>query len=475
MSTPYIVKKLTPEVYGVYVLATSLMGLMSFLDLGFGQGIIKFVPHYVAKRDFERINGIIDTSLVVYMGMGIVGGVVILASSTILARDIFHISENHFQAAVVSFRIVGFGFLVTFVSAVFSSIPKALQRYDVAVKIQNLTWFFSVVSVVVVLYLGKGLVTVMAIYVAFQILGTVLYFVACETLLPTIRIRLKPSKDIFREIFGFSLYTAINSITGNLVSRFDKMIIGGFLGAEAVTYYQIPFLIVQMANGLVNAMFQFLFPAVSYFHALGEISRLRELYRKATIYVVSLALIITSGLVFLGKSFITIWMGQDFAGKTGLVMPIVATVFLFKTVSDVGYYFFNGLGKSQVNMISSLVGAICYLVGAVFIVPAFRLTGAAATFGFILVPLPYFFFTLVRSIDEEMSWHLQILAKISIFLVLIHIATHFISVPPVLSSLVAYGIVAIVCSVMLLFVLRIAGPNDIRDLKSKLKFEKALK
>jgi O-antigen/teichoic acid export membrane protein len=50
ITTPYIVHKLNTEVYGIYVLAISLVGLLSFLDLGFGQGIIKFVSRYEAKK-----------------------------------------------------------------------------------------------------------------------------------------------------------------------------------------------------------------------------------------------------------------------------------------------------------------------------------------------------------------------------------------------------------------------------------------
>jgi O-antigen/teichoic acid export membrane protein len=72
-TTPYIVHKLNPEVYGIYVLAISLMGLLSFLDLGFGQGIIKFVSHYEAKQDYQRINDIINTSLIINLIIGVFG------------------------------------------------------------------------------------------------------------------------------------------------------------------------------------------------------------------------------------------------------------------------------------------------------------------------------------------------------------------------------------------------------------------
>jgi O-antigen/teichoic acid export membrane protein len=73
-TTPYIVHKLNTDIYGIYVLAISLMGMLSFLDLGFGQGIIKFVSHYEAKNDFKRINEIINTSLLINIAMGLLGG-----------------------------------------------------------------------------------------------------------------------------------------------------------------------------------------------------------------------------------------------------------------------------------------------------------------------------------------------------------------------------------------------------------------
>ena len=43
---PYMVRKLTPEVYGIYILCISIAGMLSFLDMGFGQGIVRFVSKY---------------------------------------------------------------------------------------------------------------------------------------------------------------------------------------------------------------------------------------------------------------------------------------------------------------------------------------------------------------------------------------------------------------------------------------------
>jgi Polysaccharide biosynthesis protein. len=111
VTTPYILHKLTPEVYGIYVLAISLIGLMSFLDLGFGQGIIKFVSHYEARGDYERINKIVLTSLVIYTVMGLIGAFVIYLLSDFLVSSVFKLSLNNLAMGSLAFKIVAFGFL----------------------------------------------------------------------------------------------------------------------------------------------------------------------------------------------------------------------------------------------------------------------------------------------------------------------------------------------------------------------------
>lgn len=152
-TTPYIVHKLTPEIYGIYILVISIMGLMSFLDLGFGQGIVKFVAQYEAKEDYERINGIIGTSLVIYVIMGLLGYAVISSLSGILVHNVFKISIRHAKSALIAFQIAGIGFFISMLNGIVSNIPRALQRYDLVVKVQNAVWFFSTMSAIVLLYL----------------------------------------------------------------------------------------------------------------------------------------------------------------------------------------------------------------------------------------------------------------------------------------------------------------------------------
>jgi O-antigen/teichoic acid export membrane protein len=418
-TTPYIVHKLTPEVYGIYVLAISLMGLLSFLDLGFGQGIIKFVSHYEAKGDFKRINDIINTSLFINVIMGLLGAVIIFTFSKFLSLYVFKVKSEHLETSILSFQIVSVGFFLNLLSSTFSNIPKALQRYDVAVKIQNFVWFCSIMSSVLLLYLGYGLVEMMTFYVIFQLLGVFLYYYSSKKLLPTLKLSLSFKKDVFKEIFGFSVYTSINAITGNIVFRVDKMIISYFLGTAAVTYYQIPFMIVQMANGFISSVIQFLMPAVSFINSFGDKEKLKELYIKYTKYLFLTSIIIFSGLVLLGKPFLILWIGNNIAEKSYSLLIIIALVFFFVSISNVGYYFYNGIGKSYINMISSFVGSVSYLVAAVLLVPKYSLIGAAVAFSFILLPYPVYIHYLNKIVGVEQKFYIDLLLKALVYIIVI--------------------------------------------------------
>jgi O-antigen/teichoic acid export membrane protein len=426
ITTPYIVHKLGTEIYGMYVLAISLAGILSFLDLGFGQGIIKFVSHYEAKNDFRKINEIVNTSLLINIAMGLLGGLIIFLLSDFLSKKVFKVKPEQIELAVTSFKIVSIGFILNLISSTFSNIPKALQRYDISVKAQNTVWFLSVISSVIVLYLGYGLVEMLIFYVIFQFSGLIFYFWFSKKLIRNLKLSLKFNKDVFKEIFGFSIFTAINNIAGIMVFRLDKMIIAHFLGPSAVTYYQIPFTIVQMANNFVSSVIQFLFPVVSFLNSTGERDKLKQMYIKSTKTVIAFSLIIFSGLVLFGKPFLKIWIGEEISEIAYPLLVIISLVYFFISISNVGYYYYNGLGLSEINMISSFVAAIAYVVSAIILIPVFNLKGAALSFVFVLLPYPVYIYILNKLISFSQVEYLKMLGK-SVILIAVILALNFVS------------------------------------------------
>jgi len=420
ITTPYIVHKLTTEIYGVYVLAISIIGVMSFLDLGFGQGIIKFVSQYEGRKDYEKINKIIGMSFFIYIAMGLVGFILIFTISDILAKNVFKISAEYVQTASLAFKITAFGFFINFIKAIFLNIPKAVQRYDVSVKIQNSIWFCSTITIVVLLYSGKGLIEVLIAYIFFQLIGLIVFYNTSRKILPTLKISICFDKSVFKEVFGFSIFTAISSVGGSVIFRVDKMIIGRFLGTEAVAYYQIPFMMVQMANSLLSAITDHLIPASSsLFYSGKKIVVLQNLYKKYTKYILLLSTIINSIFLILGQNLLRLWMGIDFAERTGGVIPFLSIIFFFMSIATVGIKLLYGLGYSKVNMFSSLLGLVSYMLAMSFLIPKLGILGAPVAFSFVLISHPIFLFFVGKIISVKQNWTYFTIGKCGLIMLVV--------------------------------------------------------
>ena len=406
-TTPYILHKLTPEVYGIYVLAISLMGLMSFLDLGFGQGIIKFVSQYEASRNYERINRIISTSFVIYFIMGLVGALIIFFFSDIFAIKIFKLSGARKSIGINAFRIVSVGFLLSFISGLFSSIPKALQRYDVAVKVQNAIWFASVMTSILLLYLGRGLVEILIGYSICQFIGVVVYAYISKAILSSLKFDFGFDKSVFKEIFGFSIFVSLNVISGNIVTRLDKMIVSYFLGTSAVSFYTIPFNLASMVSSLVGNSNQFIFPAISNLNSKRNESQIKYYFMRALDYTALISTFLMTIFIIFSDRFIYAWLGKDFAENTYHLAPIFGFTFFFSCLSSVSLWYYTALNRTHINLISSLVGSASYLVAILLLIPLFGLKGAAFSFMFILLPFPIYNFYISKIVGIKFKEYIS--------------------------------------------------------------------
>lgn len=474
ITAPYIVHKLTPEIYGIYILSTSLMGLMSFFDLGFGQGIIKFVSEYEAKKDFKSIGNVIGVSAYIYFIMGIIGAVIIFAFANNLVV-LFKINENYRDLARYVFHITAIGFFINFVTSIFSPIPMALQRYDISTKAQTIMWLLLNLSIVGLLYLGYGLKEIIIISLVFGLVRLVTYFFIYKRMLPNIPFKPNFKPWVFKKIFSFSVFTAINGITGNIVFRVDKMIISSFLGTTAVTYYTIPFMVIQMGFGLINSATQPIFPATSNLSSLGLKEELKEIHRKATKYTAVISSVFTAGFIILGGTFLILWMGADFARNAEGLIPIIAIVFFFQSVSVPSFHIYNGLGFSRINMISSLVGSSAYLLAALILIPVLKLTGAALSFAFTLLPFPFYFYYLHRIIETGNKDFCVLLLKtmsiIGIIYSLFFIFSNILNIQPSIISFIIIGMFLTIISLVMILNFDLLKKEELIYIIKKLRRE----
>jgi O-antigen/teichoic acid export membrane protein len=104
--SPYLIRKLGDEGFGVWVLAFGLIENYWILDLGLRSATVKYSAHYRATAEPEKINEVLNTGIAFFSVLA----VVLLAGTLYLSRHIerlFQVSPAYRDALAFLVLVVG--------------------------------------------------------------------------------------------------------------------------------------------------------------------------------------------------------------------------------------------------------------------------------------------------------------------------------------------------------------------------------
>src|SRR5438552_7870896 len=77
ITVPIVVHALGTQAYGLYVLATLLLGYTAFLDLGLTPAVVRSLATHHLAGDDSALEALIGTALSLLLGLGLIGGIII--------------------------------------------------------------------------------------------------------------------------------------------------------------------------------------------------------------------------------------------------------------------------------------------------------------------------------------------------------------------------------------------------------------
>lgn len=461
-ATPYIVFKLGKDEFGILSLVTVVLGFFALLDMGFSSASMKYVSEYHAKKDLQTTNHIVRVSISVYLVMGVIGALAIaLLTNTIVTR-ILRIPAELVNVARFAFYVASFGFVANTMTIVFSSIPKALQRYDISTKISILVSTGTILLTVIALHFGYRLREVVIVNLSMSLVGVFCFVVVSKRLMPGLSLALSFERTAFKRLFFFGGYSFINEICGKAWFQFDRLIIGAMMGTSYVTYYVVPATLATRIHGLVSSITNVLFPLSSDLVATNQMARLKQVYLRATKYTLVLSTAISLPLFALSHTILSLWMGAEFAKNSSYVMSLLALSYCLVSMAVIPYYFFNGLNKPQVNAFYGVINGVANVTSCLLLVPRLGLKGAAISSLIGIASLPAFIYHITRAMDLNMrellrTIYLKIIAAGAAELIITRLLSNVITSLP--SLLLLYP-VCVISFVLVLYGLRYFDEED---------------
>lgn len=353
---------------GVWSIVMAASSIVRASDLGFSSGMVKFVAKYKAHERIDKINSLIQTSIIsvsIFLG-GIALGIFLILNKImpLIVPDYHYINEatKLMPYVIVSFVIMG-------ISSVFLSSIDGIQRID----IRNLitiagTLIYTVAIIIFVHFYGFiGLGYAQVTQSIFMLIVS-WYYTHRLLQLPLKLPHLWNYQD-FKEMFSYNAYIQLNSIVVLLLDPVTKILLSRYGGLEFVTYYEMANRLVMQVRAIIVNANQVLVPVIADINEKNQ-QMIVDLYYNTYAFIVFISTVAYTLLAIATPVIGQLWIGYFqplFVHITYLVIVALALNTL------IGPAYFTNLGTGHVidntasqiliglsNIILGLIGGLLW-------------------------------------------------------------------------------------------------------------------
>ena len=374
--TPFILRELGRDLFGLWTLVGSVVTYGALLDFGIATAVTKYVAEYHSRGEMEEANRLIATSLWLYIGLGL--SVFILSGVLAFIFPLFfQISPDQRELAMWMVLLSGLGLGVSLPGGTGNAILKGLQRYDLANIVNTVGFLIYIFSVMIVLLLGGGILGIVAINIPLTLLLQIPTIWLIRRSAPELRFSFRGARmSLVRQVASFSSALFVINIAGQLQTKTDEIVIGGFMPIRNVTPYAIARRLSETPQMLSDQFIRVLLPVASQLNAEKNKDQLRKVYLASTRLGLASFLPVGTGVVVLAAPFLTIWVGAAYAEYAYLVL-ILAGASLFATSQWPAGVILQGMSKHRYLAVTSLASGLANLTLSLILVKRIGLLGVA--------------------------------------------------------------------------------------------------
>ena len=373
---PINVHYLGTSAYGLWMLSASVTTYFSVLDLGYGSAVVKFVAEYRAKRNPRALNEILSTLFTVFTLIGVAAYAIALVVAALMPV-IFNLDPAQVNTGRIVLLIIAANVTLHFICAVYGGVVNGFQRYYLNNVIGTVTSIAGAVVNVAILWLGYGLIELVAATTLVRMAPYFLYRRNAIRAFPELSLRFGSfSRERLREVTGFSVWVAIIDWSARLSYSIDPLMIGIFLNTAAVGVYAVGLRLSEVLLRMTNQLQVFLFPAVVHRAVTGRVEDQRHLFVRATRFQIAVAIALCAMVAADADILIRTWVGAGF--ENGVVTAqILAGVVILRAWMAMPGTLLKGSGQHPFFAKVAAASTVANVLLSVGLVQIFGVVGVA--------------------------------------------------------------------------------------------------
>lgn len=383
--TPFIVHSLGLATYGVWSLLNSVIGYLGLVDLGIRGGLGRFINTYIARREPERVDETVSTSLAFLTAVSVVAISVAFILSMYF-RDFFPRTPRELEEEIrLALPAMAIGLWLAFLGSVFRTVLAALDRFDLVNAVGLMSLALRAAATIAVLQLGWGLTGLVAATVGTSLFSALACAALARRLQPDMRITVRRvSGERFGEMWKFGIVAFSSRSASTLAVQSGPLIAMTFLGPAAVGVYGIAVQLTQSCQRVIEQLGTTMYPSLMRLAGVTDKAGLAALFTRNARYSYSIACLLYIGLLVFAPAFLALWVGPDFDPAVP-VIRILAVADLVGFLTSTGTLTLFGLGKLRMSFVVSTFDAIATVALSVLFTGPFGLGLPGLALG-VLVP-----------------------------------------------------------------------------------------
>ena len=354
--------------YGAFVqvqVITSFVALVCLL--GLNDGYIRYI------YETERPGGLFTSLSLLVTTTGIIGASSVVALANILSKYTLQ------STAYTTLFVLGGGYVL--VHALFM-LSRSYYRANRRIKIYSL---FEVIDV----YLSVIVVLLLVLIVDGDIVEVFAALLAVHTIV-VIGIYAgvardgglaRPTTEQLRPCLRFSVNSMGNIVSGSLLHKIDRVLIGFFLGASAVGIYSAAYSVGQLMKLYYQPINTSFFPEFSKLWMEEEFENIREYTRSGIRYSAMVGIPTIAGFALIGRDVLNLLSTANVAVEGFLPLLLIAAAMYCRGVGSFYSGLFFASGNSRIPFVLQFSAVVVNLLLNLMLIPLLDIVGAAlATF-----------------------------------------------------------------------------------------------
>lgn len=462
-----IARQFGPEVYGLFSLAVMVIGwFVAFSSFGLSNGLIRFIPIYRGKKEFNKIKYLFKISTTILFFSSLIAAFILFFSADFISIKFFHDS-----GLIIFLKIFSFLIPLWIFSDFLISILRAYEEISWYSFIFNILQnAVKVLTLALLVFLGFNSNSVIFSYLlGFLSMFLVAYFV-CKYKISEIFGKYKLKKQIKlkikKEFISYSWPIMFTSIIGSVFYWIDSFSIGYFKTALEVGLYNAALPIALLMSFAPELFMQLFFPLINKEFSRKNWETIKQLSQQVGKWIFIINLPIFLIILLFPGAIINLLFGSTYLIAEN-ALRILAIGFFISSLFNISGNLIGMVGKSKIMLINIIITSLINIILNIILVPRYGINGAAisTTIVWILLSIALLFeanyYTKIIPVRRSM-FKIFLISFIPLFLLIF--IKQFVIIN--LISLILLGSLFLLSYLFLIFITGCLDKNDFMILRS---------